>query len=293
MKISVVMVDGSFREKFHIINSLNNQTFPKEDFEMLWVEFYNKANTKLKENGNVRIIVLGNSSEKEYHSSYCFNEGIRQSRGEVLVIPDADVLVEPSFLETIWKEHQSCTRLAMYFHRLNEPRELHDENKSFTLDHLKNLAGVTTTSNFGGCLTLRKKWLMEINGYEQNVIFGSGAHANGYDVNTRLKNLGLHVMWHPIERLYHPWHPGTSTHSPRYKLQHLIVEYRASNMMTTTFQGIDPSRDSAFPECLQQRLRDAEIVSAGDNSIFSWIKAKLKLTMAFIICKKPPAKREP
>lgn len=258
MKISVVMVDGSFRESFHVIDSLNNQTLPKEDYELIWVEYYDDVKKDLREKSGLRIITLDNPAEKEYHSSYCFNEGIMQSRGEVLVIPDADVMVEPSFLETIWKEHQSCDRLVMYFHRLNEPREHHDDSKSYSIDYLKNSTGVTTTSNFGGCLAVRKKWLMEINGYEQNDIFGSGAHANGYDVNTRLKNLGLHVMWHPSERLYHPWHPGSEAASNagklRYKLQHHITEFRASTMMTIAFQGINPDKDSEIPESLLQRL---------------------------------------
>jgi hypothetical protein len=254
VKISVVMVDGSFRENFNIIDSLKSQTFPKEDFEVLWVEYYSVVNNRLKGKDGIRIITLGNPSDKEYHSSYCFNEGIRQSKGEVLVIPDADVLVEPTFLETLWKEHQSCNQLAMYFHRLNEPKELHDDSKSYNLDYLKKLTRATTTSNFGGCITVRKKWLIEINGYEQHEIFGSGAHANGYDINTRLKNLGLHIMWHPKERLYHPWHPGTEADSQRYKLQHLIVEYKASTMMTKAFQGIDSGLDSELPTDLQQKL---------------------------------------
>lgn len=293
MKISVVMVDGSFRENFHIIDSLKSQTYPKEDYEVLWVEFYAAVNDRLKENDGLRIITLGNSSNLEYHSSYCFNEGIRLSRGEVLVIPDADVMVEPTFLETVWKEHQSCDRLAMYFHRLNEPKELHDINKSYTLDHLKSLTRATTTSNYGGCLTVRKKWLMEINGYEQNAIFGSGAHSNGYDVNTRLKNLGLHIMWHPTERLYHPWHPGTESDSLRYKLQHLIVEYKASTMMTKAFQGIDSRMDLDLPKSLQQRLLAAKGEDTLGKTALSQIKAKLQSKVASVIWKQPPTKRQP
>lgn len=285
MKISVVMVDGGFREYFHIINSLHSQTFPKEDYEVLWVEFYSEVNANLKGKDGVKIITLGNLSNVEYHSSYCFNEGIRQSRGEVLVIPDADVMVEPTFLETVWKEHQTCNRLAMYFHRLNEPEDLHDINKSYNLDYIKNLTRVTTTSNYGGCLTVRRKWLMEINGYEQHGIFGSGAHANGYDVNTRLKNLGLHIMWHPVERLYHPWHPGTETDSFRYKLQHLMVEYKASNLMTKTFQGIDSSMDSELPKILQQSLLTAQGSAAMNKKVFSLFMTKMKSKLAPMIHK--------
>ncbi len=287
MKISVVMVDGSFRENFHIIGSLASQTFPEEDYEVLWVEFYADVNDSLKENDDIRVITLGNSPDKEYHSSYCFNEGIRQSKGEVLIIPDADVMVEPTLLETVWKEHQSCGRLAMYFHRLNEPKELHDKSRSYSLAYLKNQTRATTTSNFGGCLTVRKKWLMEINGYEQHAIFGTGAHANGYDVNTRLKNLGLHIMWHPTERLYHPWHPGTEANSTRYKLQHLMVEYKASTMMTKAFQGIDPGMDSELPKILQQKLH-AEGNGSLRKKVLSRFKTRLKSKVTSVFQTQPP-----
>lgn len=290
MKISVVMVDGSFRENFHIIDSLADQTFPKEDYEVLWVEFYAAVNDSLKGKDGMRVITLGNSSDKEYHSSYCFNEGIRQSKGEVLIIPDADVMVEPTFLETVWKEHQSCDRLAMYFHRLNEPKELHDKSKSYSLAYLKSQTRATTTSNFGGCLTARKKWLMEINGYEQHAIFGTGAHANGYDVNTRLKNLGLHIMWHPTERLYHPWHPGTEADSTRYKLQHLMVEYKASTMMTKAFQGIDPNMDSELPGSLQQKLlADTGKDSLGRKALLR-LKTKLRSKVDHVFQTQPSTK---
>lgn len=277
------MVDGCFREHVHVIESLNNQSFPKELFEILWVEFYDKPNAKLAGMAdNLRVITLGNPRDTEYHSSYCFNEGIRQSKGEVLVIPDADVMVQPSFLDSIWREHESCERLAMYFHRLNEPRELHDDVKSYQLDYLKSMTRVTTTSNFGGCLTVRKKWLVEINGYEQESTFGSGAHANGYDVNTRLKNLGLHIMWHPSERLYHPWHPGTDSGSMRYKLQHMIVEYRQSTMMTVAFQGMDKSRNTGIPDVLRQKLLGVKTKSTGVKKLWEWAANPARLrTMLF------------
>jgi len=37
MKISVIMYDGGYRERFHIIDCLNNQTIDKDMYEILWV----------------------------------------------------------------------------------------------------------------------------------------------------------------------------------------------------------------------------------------------------------------
>jgi hypothetical protein len=105
-------------------------------------------------------------------------------------------------------------------------------------------------SNFGACLTVRKKWLLAINGYEQHPIFGTGFHANGNDINTRFKNLGLPIMWHPGIRLYHPWHIFTTHQDPIYDKQHAVIRYRAVALITQAFEGIDSTKNIPFPETL-------------------------------------------
>lgn len=243
MDISIILIDGGFRENFHIIECLKKQNLPADSFEILWVEFYDEISAQLYQQNNVNFIKLGFPRTTEYHSSYCFNEGIRQSKGEVLVIADADVLVTENFLQVVLDEHQRCEKLAMYFHRLNEPEEFHDKGKSYNIEHIRKVGQLTNPSNYGGCLTVRKKWLNEINGYDQDPRFKSGFHANGLDINTRLKNLGLHIMWHPTERLYHPWHPFTLASSGNYDAQHEIINNRALHLDTLPNYGINKLKD--------------------------------------------------
>ena len=242
------MVDGGFRESFHIIDFLNNQTLPREDYELVWIEYYGDVKDELKSKEGVRIFTLGNLPDVEYHSSCCFNEGIRKSKGDVLVILDADIMIAPTFLETICKEHDLCESLVMYFYRCDEPEDTHDKSQSYTLDYLKRVSTMTNPSNYGGCLTARKKWLLEINGYEEDRLFASGFHANGLDVYTRLKNLGLHIRWHPTERIYHPWHPSTLLSSEGYKRQHSIIRKRQYNLTTLPNYGLDPEKNKKAKE---------------------------------------------
>jgi len=265
-KISVIMVDGNFREKFHSIDFFRKQTFPLSDFELLWIEYYEKANPFLEEKiaklPNFRVLTLGKKGI--YHSSYCFNAGILASRGEVLVIPDADVVVEKDFLEKVWQEHQANDKLVMYIHRYNEPEEVH--MAELTLEHLKKMCRLTNPTNYGGCLTIRKRWLLEINGYEQHPVFSSGEHANGWDVYTRLKNLGLHVKWHPGLKLYHPWHHGTLRAAPSYKLQHVIIDHRALSLATSAFQGINPLKNCEPPPALIDQIEAEKIKHNGTQT---------------------------
>jgi hypothetical protein len=266
-KISIVMVDGLFRESFHSIDFFGTQTLSQEDYELIWVEYYDRVNPKLKEKiskyPNFKIITLNRNRNEEYHSSYCFNKGIIESKGKLLVIPDADVVVEENFLEQVWKEHQDNNQLVMYIYRYNEPEQKH--RQEVDLKHLQDVCILTNPSNYGGCLTVRKEWLLAINGYEQHPVFGTGFHANGLDIYTRLKALGLQVMWHPELKLYHPWHSSTLAQNPAYQYQKVVIEYRAKNLITVSYQGIDSNHDSEMPQILLEELENVKAKQALKN----------------------------
>ena len=246
-KISVIMVDGGFREKFHMIDSLNQQRLAKDKYELLWIEFYSKADEELIDKPNVKIITLNNSQNTPYHSSYCFNRGIEESIGELLVIIDADQMVSDTFLETIMNDHLNCPDLVMYMKRLDEPKESHDPKKSYNLAYLEKSCLFTNPVNYGGCLSVRKKWLLKINGYEMDPHF-KGLHANGKDCYTRFKNLGLHIKWHPTEIMYHPWHPSTLAQSDSYKPQLSIIRKRELNRTFLPNNGINPSMNNKIKD---------------------------------------------
>jgi hypothetical protein len=257
-KISVIMIDGSFRESFHAVDFFCRQTLATEDYELIWVEFYRDINPQLEKKisayPNARIVSLQRTDEI-YHSSYCFNAGIKESKGEIIFIPDADVAVEPDFLEKAVNEHEENRKLVMYFYRKEE--EESDHREQFTLEYLKKVCTFKNPSNYGGCLSVRKKCLEEINGYEQHPIFGSGFHANGIDMYTRFKNLGLQVMWHPGLLLYHPWHPFNAAGFPVWETQKTITNYRARNLLTHAYQGMEPGKNRELPPELEKQLKQA------------------------------------
>lgn len=262
MKISIVMIDGSFREKFHCVDSFLAQDFPKDEYEILWVEYYDSVNSELrsKECDNFKIITLDNAKSKEYHSSFCFNGGLKEAKGELVVIPDADVLVEKYFLESLWKEHLQCDNLVMYIHRLNEFMKDHDPQKSYDFEFLKKNVNLNFSSNFGGCVTAKKKWFEKINGYDQSEVFSSNYHSNGTDVNVRFKNFGMHIMWHPSLYLYHPWHIYPDGMSDKTIMQLRLTDRRRFTLDYLPNEGLDTSLNKDEPDALTKKeLRDVFI----------------------------------
>lgn len=245
------MIDGGFRENVYGAGCFVNQDFPKDQFEVLWIEHFDKLHTSVRSLPGIKAKCLNQPGG--YHSSTCFNYGITSAKGEVVVIPDADQIVPPDFLKRVWEKHQEYERLVVYGYRLDQIScRLTGKDKAFELFEEDYM--VTNPVNYGGCLTVRKKWLLEINGYEQHAAFATGAHANGKDLYTRFKNYGLSICWDPDLKLYHPWHKGTLIFSPWHKLQLEIVDWRSKSLNYMALNGIDPSKNCDMPEQLYDEV---------------------------------------
>jgi len=113
--ISVIMVDGSFRERFHAVGALARQTLADDAHELIWVEYFDAIRpdlqADLEKHPNSCTLKLGRGGI--YHSSYCFNAGIMAANGDLVVIPDADVVVEEDFLQRILALHDNHEKLAV------------------------------------------------------------------------------------------------------------------------------------------------------------------------------------
>lgn len=225
LKISVITWDASFRESFHTADFFGNQSFPQGEYEFIWVEYYSDVNPRLREKicllENARIICLG--GEGVWHLGKCLNEGIRQSRGKVLVICDGDIAVEPDFLDTVWGIHNKMDNLVLYFRRWDEPKSAHDP--SITLHHLQEVCRLWNSTNYGGCVTTLRECINYVHGYEEHPIF-AGAGAISKELYTRFKNAGFPIMWHPSERIYHPWHANTLKGAHKLDQQLWVVQCR-------------------------------------------------------------------
>lgn len=235
--ISVVTWDAGFREAYHTVDFFRCQSMDKSQFEFIWADFYStinpELNNKIQAMGNGRTFCLG--GEGKWHLGRTLNAAIQKSMGDLIVIPDGDIIVEKDFLEEVARCHEKYQDLVLYFRRWDEQNPQKERKDYPSISMLSNICRLTNPTNYGGCLTISKKTFNHVQGYEEHDLF-SEAGANGMELYTRLKNAGFPIMWHPTHKIYHPWHKGTALGDASYNrkvdLQKWVIEKRDLGVIT-------------------------------------------------------------
>lgn len=234
--ISVITWDANFRESYHTVDYFNRQTMDKSLFEFIWVDFYStvgqEVSKKIQAMGNGKVFCFEGSGK--WHLGRCLNAAVRQCKGDLIVIPDGDVVVEENFLAEVAEYHKKHQKLVLYFRRWDESKIDSVNNNGINISRMRNVCRLTNPTNYGGCITLSKSIFDYVHGYEESCLF-SEAGANGMELYTRLKNAGFPIMWHPTHKIYHPWHEGTSPQDYEYieklSLQMELIKNRDLNVV--------------------------------------------------------------
>lgn len=127
-KVSFVLLDWNCRESFHSLDYLAKQDAVRSDYEIIWIEYYDRIPTALKQRLSTSMvetrsgatvkktsgatgkniapqidnwIVMEMPNELYYHKHLMYNVGIAEARGEIIVICDSDAMFEPSFVRTV------------------------------------------------------------------------------------------------------------------------------------------------------------------------------------------------
>lgn len=241
--VSVIMVDGGFRENFEPLSTWTDQSLPPEDYELIWVEYTDRVAPPVEATGRFRTFAMG-LTDRPQVLPRAYNEGIRRARADILVIPDADVYCEHDLLETVAGELTEDPREVLYVLRLDQPKSRYSGGQGF--EEVRRTCSIRRTQNFGGCVALRRERIMEMNGYEELPIF-AGYHQSGFDNYIRFKNMGLKIRWHPGQRVYHPWHaiPAGEKFASRHEQKRFIAR-RAATWDYLAFSGLDETRNRPY-----------------------------------------------
>jgi len=235
-EISVILLDWSVRESFHSLHYLNNQTFPRDKYELIWIEFYDREAPQLQHHADSfkndlfvdKWIILRNTKDTYYHKHFMYNVGIALAEGKICVISDSDAMYQPTFLTSIHKAFERDPNQVVHVDQVrNENRKYYPFNYPDIAEVLKdkecvNWVGHTTVglnnssdmlheANYGACMAARREDLIRIGGADEDLDY-LGHICGPYELTFRLTNLGKKETWLRHEFLYHTWHPGQSGH---------------------------------------------------------------------------------
>jgi len=244
-KISVVLIDWGVRESFHALHYLNRQTAARGDYELIWVEFYDRQPEGLRrmlaaDPGAPAVldkwIVLGYPDDTIFHKHRLYNVGILAAAGHVCVLCDSDALFRPTFVESLIRAFEETPDAVVH---LDEVRNSDHRFYPFNYPEIADITGPgcfnwrgTTTvgvaesadrvhrANYGACLAARRRDILAVGGADEHLDY-LGYVCGPYDLTFRLVNYhGRDERWLKNEYLYHVWHPNQSGGNTDYQGPH-------------------------------------------------------------------------
>ena len=217
--ISLILLDWSCRERFHTLDWLSKQNVPREQYELIWVELYNRVVPEVMEKADV-VITCGQKGL--YHKHVGYNVGLLHSKGQVITICDSDAGFPPDFIDSI-----IC---AFNPNGTNEPKSIvlmHYQWRSKE-KYPEDLADITQLTkyffelwpNVGACMSVRRIDAVRFGGFDEHPSF-RGYLCGPYDLGWRLVNATIPEIWHDeIVALWHFAHPDpTASFSQSFSLK--------------------------------------------------------------------------
>lgn len=237
MRHSIISWDCSYRNFFHLVDALVGQEFPKDEYELIYVEQRSRKHAssvshaldlksledrfeEVKDKINIKIFYLGHSEETPYHLGLCNNEGLRNAIGGIISVMDGDLLLPRNFLSRLSEFHEKNQSAVVNLHRKTAmfpigiksfgewTKAVIDFEKCLNACPDKYLRLGKWVNNFGPLISARKKYWKIAEGYDASPIWASVFSKSGLDVNVRLEiAAGTTSRVLPGVFAVHPWHP--------------------------------------------------------------------------------------
>ncbi|QSH41598.1 glycosyltransferase [Lentisphaerota bacterium ZTH] len=217
-KVSLILLDWEVREYFQALHWLEKQDIKREDYELIWVELYNRTPDIVLEKADT-VITCGYTGR--YHKHVAYNAGLLQARGDLITIVDSDAVFPENFISSIlsnFDDDKGGFRPLVLMHyeaRTNIEFPGNDQLKS--LEQIKNFPWQKLWENVGACMTVRKVDAINFGGFDEHKNL-RGFYCGPYDLGWRMINAGIHEKWEDPDTclIWHFAHPAP--HSSAYNI---------------------------------------------------------------------------
>ena len=281
-KVSFILLDWSCRESFHFLNYINQQTVPRESYEVIWIEYYDRRSPeirdeieKTKQSGQHpwvdKWIAMDMPQSLYYHKHLMYNIGIALSKGEITTICDSDAIVQKDFVETIINSFDKDPNIVLHMDEVrNNDQKFHPFNypdietvigdgainyKNGTTTGLLDEEDTLHTRNYGACMSAKKEDLIAIGGADEHMDY-LGHVCGPYELTFRLRNFKRLETWHSKHLLYHVWHPGQAGDG------NYVGPHDGQHISSTALSALDSGRVHPLLENQAiQYLRESKIES--------------------------------
>lgn len=222
-KVSIILLDWSCRESFHALKWLQRQDVPRHEYELIWIELYDRVLPEALEFADV-VVTLGQKGM--YHKHVGYNVGLLLARGKIITVCDSDAVFPEHFIRSITTAfHDERTgedrSLVLMHHELrtsqtypavlDDARELNDQERWQWWDIVPNA---------GACLSVLRNDALRFGGFDECPSY-RGYLCGPYDLGWRLVNAGIPEIWHELSCvLWHFAHPdpiGTNGFVPSFR----------------------------------------------------------------------------
>jgi hypothetical protein len=224
-RLSLILLDWSVRESFHLLDYLRHQSIDRDQFEVIFIEYYSRIAAPLKQFADQldTWVLLEMPETCIYHKHLMYNCGLALAHGDVVVLCDSDAMVMDSFVETILGHFKDRQQIVLHLDQFRNTRRDLYPFKYPSFDEVlgdgcaNNVDGKTAgivdridplhSRNYGACMCARRADLIALAGADQHIDY-LGHICGPYEMTFRLLNNGFQEVWDETEYLYHTWHPG-------------------------------------------------------------------------------------
>lgn len=297
-RLSIILLDWGCRERFTTLDWLLQQDVPKDQYELIWVEVYDRVVDEVLKKADV---VITCDQQGIYHKHIGYNTGLLHARGELICVCDSDAVFPPDFVRSVFRSFQmesggSAVPLVLMHYEwrtsLLYPEGLADTE---ILKDSERWQWWPLIVNEGACMTVRRADAIRFGGFDEHPSY-RGYLCGPYDLGWRLINAGWPEVWHnEAVALWHFAHPDPiGTNGQRASLKQLLekahphVNGHALTAVEAFSTGrFQPLREN--PDIWALRMRDRRIGSeletryadlTGQSGYSPWAVWSLWLSLA-------------